>query len=163
MVTAYHCTYYPGHDKIPCDHSDGKRLAILGHHTISHGSIDDSYYTIPIIDIIYPQGAPLSGSDNESHDFAVGILQYPATWSEKVQPICLPSQDQEFAGRIAVAAGWGRFEPAHVTPQHSPTLQVVRLTVSRRIFDHYKMLGTELKMNDENDFMDPCAGDSGIS
>jgi hypothetical protein len=50
VLSAYHCTYHPSKDtgERPCDHSDGKRVAILGLHEFSYSQMN-RYNKIPII------------------------------------------------------------------------------------------------------------------
>merc|ERR1719357_336926 len=68
LLTAFHCTHRRRGAKSPCDHSDGKRLAAFG--TTEFISRKRSYYTIPIIDIMYPRDAPLKERIWKTHDFA---------------------------------------------------------------------------------------------
>ena len=66
-----------------CDHSDLKRVAVLG---TLHVDVDDrsltGKYVIPIMDVKFPSGAGYR-RDVESHDFALMVLQHPAKWSDK--------------------------------------------------------------------------------
>jgi V8-like Glu-specific endopeptidase len=50
VLSAYHCTYHPSRDtgKRPCNHSDGRRVAVLGQDRFSYLNIN-KYYKIPII------------------------------------------------------------------------------------------------------------------
>ena len=69
---------------------------------------------------------------DESHDFAMAILERDITFTDSIRPICIPRQvrmsetqateilksekgfkntklqDKEFGGMKAIAAGWGR-------------------------------------------------------
>jgi V8-like Glu-specific endopeptidase len=156
ILTAYHCTYHPVKDKgdKPCDHSDGKRLAVLGSHEFN---LDDSttYTHIPIIDVKYPENQGLKKGD-KFHDFAMLVLKEPAKFSDFIKPICLPQQDEDYGGKTAIAAGWGLYAHAH-----APVLQRVNLTVSTKKYKHTKMFGTELHKN-LGEFQDTCSGDSGL-
>jgi hypothetical protein len=161
VLTAYHCTYNKDKESgdKPCDHSDGKRLAVLGQHEIKKEEIN-SYYTIPIIEVKYPPNQLLNQSDTESHDLAMLILKEPAVLSKKVSLICLPNKNEDFSGQGAIAAGWGRTDVPEVSEEPSPLLKYVKLQVSRKKFKHKKMFGTELEKL-QNRYQDPCSGDSG--
>ena len=169
VLSAYHCTWSrkaPPHDgSTPCDHSDEKRLAILGHHAIiPNKKLDkDLYYTIPFIDVLYPNHGDqiFKRGDYHSHDLAILVLKFPARLSRNVQPICLPEQDQDFSGMTAEAAGWGRFAAPNVSTKNSHKLRTVRLTVSNKKYKHYNFFGTKLKKNKKGEYQDPCSGDSG--
>ena len=82
------------------------------------------------------------------------------TFSPKIKPICLPTQDQDFGGKPAEAAGWGMDGP-DVNPKQSSWLISVDLFVSKMKYDHSKMFGTELSTNLMGDYKDACSGDSG--
>ena len=90
------------------------------------------------------------------------VLKEPAKLSPKVQPICLPPPKAQYGGLNAVAAGWGRFAPDHVNSQlASPVLRKVTLKVSKKVYRHHYLFGTELNKNGKGEWMDPCRGDSG--
>ena len=160
ILTSYHCTFNPVHDSgyKPCDHSDGKRLAVLGRHyfRIEHLA---TYYAIPIIDVKYPAHQGL-WRDHKSHDFAMLVLKEPAMFSKNIKPICLPKQDEESGGKFAIAAGWGRTARPDVDTRQSPVLKSVKLMVSQKKYMHSKMFGTKL-CKKQGEFQDPCSGDSG--
>ena len=49
-----------------------------------------------------------TGSNVLTHDLAVLTLAHPVTFTDKVRPVCLPSDASlSFAGETATAAGWG--------------------------------------------------------
>ena len=110
VLTAFHCTR---NKKIslhkPCDHSDGKRVAILGHPDILDTS---TRLEVPITEVFCPPHAGLdSDMENiEDHDFAMVLLKTPVQFTKYIQPICLPKQGQEFSGETVTAAGWGLFK-----------------------------------------------------
>ena len=160
ILSAYHCAVNPNSVTADvCDHSDERRVAVLGEHKILLHKLA-SYITIPIIKVLYPPGAWLYEQDNDSHDFALFLLKHPAKYSRKVSPICLPDPTAEFGGVKAMAAGWGRTDKPSVNTKESPVLQSVRLTVSKMQYDHKKMFGTKLVKEDDK-YQDPCTGDSG--
>merc|ERR1712142_922866 len=56
VLTAYHCTHPPESDQKPCDHSDKKRLAIMGQLELyNKNSADNTGIAIPVIKVIYPE------------------------------------------------------------------------------------------------------------
>ena len=168
MASAYHCSYYPGpggDSSKPCDYSDNKRLAVLGHHKINLALVDMGYYyTIPIIDAKYPKHGKqvFRVYQYDSHDFVLFVLKTPARLSRTVQPICLPVQGQDFSGEIAVAAGWGRTTIPQVSRAQSPVLMAVNLRVHDKKYKHYNFFGTKLEKNRRGVYKDPCVGDSGM-
>lgn len=158
VLTAFHCTRDKNisFDK-PCDHSDGKRVAVLGQPNIFDSSTS---LEVPIIQVYYPPNAGLDSDmgNIEDHDFAMVFLKTPVKFTKNIQPICLPKQGQEFSGETVTTAGWGLFRPDR---NLSPILRKVNLTVSSKKYAHKKMFGTELRKNERGIYMDPCAGDSG--
>lgn len=160
ILTSFHCTYYGKAGPRPCDHSDGRRLAVLGLDTFVSSNLPN-YYSIPVIDIKYPPHAQFTLRDLASHDFAMGLLKEPAVFSATVAPICLPRQGDQHGGLQAVAAGWGRFTTPNVWPYQSKVLRRVVLRVSPKRYRHSAMLGTMLERNQEGVYKDPCRGDSG--
>ena len=124
----------------------------------ARAKLDKRY--VAILRALYPPNAWVEHGEYDSHDFLLYVLQHPARFNKKVQPICLPHPDAEFGGQKAIAAGWGRF--SHDQSSQSQVLRVVTLTVSRKVYKHRKLFGTILsKKNDL--YQDPCPGDSGWS
>ena len=158
VLTAHHCTT-PPRSGVPCDHSDEKRLAILGRIDIERSDYH-KYYTIPVVEVRVPPNGGLNPYNDDSHDFAMVILKHPAKYSDWVRPICLPHPGVEYGGMWAQAAGWGRTDVPSVTRSQSPTLKVVWLKVNPRKYRHKFMFGTYL-MKKGGVFQDPCSGDSG--
>merc|ERR1719153_900462 len=98
ILTAFHCTIdYLKSNTESCDHSDGKRLAVLGRHEILPHRMS-SYKTIPVIKVFTPPNAGLTDNDYKTHDFSLLQLKHPAKYSSKVSPICLPEPNAEFGG-----------------------------------------------------------------
>ena len=167
VLSSYHCTWTnktPPYDgSAPCDHSNEERVAVLGAHKVNVWAVPNnpSYYTIPIIDVRYPKHGKqvIKEEDINTHDFAILVLKYPAKLSDKVQPICLPKQGLTYWGSKARAAGWGMHKKG--SEKQSYFLRTVSLRVSKKSYDHYSFIGTELKKNEKGEYMDPCGGDSG--
>ena len=83
IATSFHCTDKKKGDVEPCDHSDGRRYAILGAHYLAGPEGKHNQYTIPIIDIESPPGRYYRKDVEESHDFALAVLKHAAKWSSK--------------------------------------------------------------------------------
>ena len=132
---------------------------ILGQHHINLRHLR-YYYTIPVIDTRNPPNAWLQIWRPETHDIAMLILKEPAIYSHVVQPICLPHPNAEFSGKMAKAAGWGRYTRPQISTRQSPILRTVWLRVSPKKYHHFKMFGTVLSKKDGL-YQDPCSGDSG--
>merc|ERR1712142_187211 len=69
VLTAFHCTIdnsLDPHSTKPCDHSDKKRLAILGDIRVDLDYIDKNEYKIPVVDVKVPPNAGLTRGDHES-------------------------------------------------------------------------------------------------
>ena len=157
MLTAYHCTYHKDTGK-PCDHSDGKTLAYFGAHRFTKKDRNKTF-SIPIIDVKFPPFAEVNKSDSNTHDLAIRVLKSPLFFSSKIRPICLPDPGEEFYGESVMAAGWGK---THKNSKQSSVLKAVKLTVSKKRYNHTKLIGTELSKNKGGEYQDPCTGDSGI-
>ena len=113
LLSSYHCTYHSKtkNRNVPCNHSDEKRRAYIGRHRFVKKE-SKSYYSIPIIDVLYPEpgNQVFSFTEDRSHDLALMILKTPVTFSKTVCPICLQQRDQQFPGVQAISAGWGSDE-----------------------------------------------------
>ena len=131
ILSAYHCAVALGSRNTKlCDHSDGRRKAILGQHKIDFQKLWN-YTVISITQVKSPPNGRLTGRYN-SHDFALFIMERPVTFDDTISPICLPQQNEEFGGGNAVAAGWGRFDKPTMNTGQSPVLRKVWLTVSNK-------------------------------
>merc|ERR1712142_293859 len=163
VLTAFHCTVTIGDRWAtkPCDHSDGKRMAILGANTINMYDVKynpSKYNMIPVVEARNPPNAPFMSWTLKSHDFAMLVLKYPAKYDEYVRPICLPYPGAEYGNRVAIAAGWGR--TGHNSGHTSPKLKAVYLKVNPKQYEHRYIFGT-FTVKKDNKWQDPCGGDSG--
>jgi len=161
VLSAHHCTTSYGcySQCKPCDHSDGKRIAVVGSTEIYNERLwKYPYYRV--VDVRTPPNGWLVYGDYESHDFAMLILEKPVEFNDKVRPICLPHPDAEFGGKEAIAAGWGRTHIPTLNKNQSPHLKYVPLKVNPRKFSHRFMFGTKVSKKDDV-YQDPCSGDSG--
>ena len=158
VFSAYHCAKIPNPDTL---------CAVLGAHRIEDFNTTRSWneatgsQRIPIKEIRHPPNQGLRIDDIKSHDFVLMVLERPARFGLKVQPICLPLPNAEYGGLWAVAAGWGRYKPGGIERHSSPVLRKVDLEVSKKIYENPNVLGTVLRKV-RNIRQDPCAGDSGM-
>jgi len=156
VLSAFHCAipYDSPYQTYPCDHSDGRTVALLGMHY--NGDQEDR---IPIVEVYYPRNPNRVGRDYSSHDFVLYRLAKPARYTNKVGPICLPEPNSEYGGEKATAAGWGRtYGPS--TSHQSPFLKKVELRVNPKRYKHKYVFGTKLEKIG-GVYQDPCSGDSG--
>ena len=62
------------------------------------------------------------------YDYAIITLEEPLTFSDKIQPACLPhTQTDMFVNRVAITSGWGGF--GHPTANFAPKLKEVKMKV----------------------------------
>merc|ERR1719489_644738 len=169
VLTAYHCAILRG-EKKPCDHSDGKRIALMGQNEWAPNNGTSRGITMPITGIIFPKNAGFSKRDKDfkDHDFAIYVLEDPVKFRNDILPICLPPQGASFGGVKAVAAGWGKFalndNKNPWTNMESPLLKRINLRVSSTAYKHEKMMGTLVEgpaASGKGEWQDPCAGDGG--
>jgi len=173
ILTSFFCAINKKESRTtPCDHSDEKRVAIMGQNSLRTQDVDGAK-TVPLIDVKYPspKNVPFDPKNNgkdglRTHSFAMYILKTPVVFSNNIAPICLPVQStrNRYSGKEAVAAGWGRFYPKQHgvdwTGTQSDLLKQVNLMVTNTTYKHYKMFGTEVDFKDGLE-QDPCAGDGG--
>jgi len=156
VLSAFHCaTKLHGRSDRVCDHSDGKRLALVGRHNQYWGG-----EAVPIIKAHHPPNAELWAHQLSSHDFLLYELARPVVFSDTVGTICLPEPGADFSGEKVIAAGWGRTDGPSISTDQSPVLKAVELRVSRRKYQHKYLFGTEVIKKDGK-YQDPCSGDSG--
>jgi len=162
VLSAFHCaTPIGSRQNYPCDHSDGERVALLGMHYARSWNWKnwDQEATIPIVEAHYPPNPTIQYYWNDlSHDFVLYRLKWPATYTNKVGPICLPEPNSEYGGEKATAAGWGRTGVNNRF--QSPVLKKVELRVNPKRYEHKYMFGTKLEKIG-GVYQDPCSGDSG--
>jgi len=161
ILTAYHCLMRSSDTK-PCDHSDGKRKAVLGSNVVTY---DGMFYAgtaggISLKKFVYPPNAGLAwNSGPEAHDIAIYILDRPVTFSSKIQPICLPAPGTSYAGEPAIVAGWGDYRKGN--HPNSERLRKVSQKVHGVVRGRRPFISTEIQTTWNGTPMDPCSGDSG--
>ncbi|XP_056140347.1 enteropeptidase [Lampris incognitus] len=153
LVTAAHCVY-------------GKNLhvqfwtAVLGLHAHRHLNSSDvqrRHIDRVIIHRHYNRRT-------KQADIAMMHLHAPVTFTDSVQPVCLPQQEQEFeAGRKCVIAGWGR-----TAEQGSPSdvLQEAQVPLLSQVqcqnqLPEYNITASMVCAGLPEGGVDSCQGDSG--
>ena len=95
VASAFHCAINTHESRRePCDHSDGRRYAIVGAHDLGEGG-----RRVAIIDVRHPPGAPYTHNRKDSHDFALMVLERPLKWSaegEMIKILCLKSSTYRY-------------------------------------------------------------------
>ena len=159
FLTAYHCTcnfYLEGR---PVNYKQLNMVALLGAHDVRKPNTCTSVKVIDCIFPSYPKPYSLRLEEtgqpqNDRHDIAMCIFEKPVTFTKTIAPICLPSLDEDSAGKNAVTAGWGMTETKTVSPVLKKVEQVVSKEESVRYI--YNQLTTKLSEKGTT-----CSGDSG--
>uniref|UniRef100_A0A8C4TAC8 Hepsin n=1 Tax=Erpetoichthys calabaricus TaxID=27687 RepID=A0A8C4TAC8_ERPCA len=98
---------------ITAAHCFSERHRVLSRWHVFTGSISQTSpgNNLPIQAVIYHSGyQPFvdSNIDDNSNDIAVIFLATPLTFSEYIQPVCLPALSQQLSdGKICTVTGWG--------------------------------------------------------
>ena len=71
---------------------------------------------------------------------------------------CLPVPGDEFGGKNAVAAGWGQTKLHSAQSNH--LMKITLEVLPPKEGDNF--IFTKLEKNLNNQYLDPCAGDSGL-
>jgi len=160
ILTAYHCLRRERSDTKPCDHSDGKRKAVLGTNVVTYdGILFGSAGGISLKKFAYPPHAGLRTFAPETHDIAIYILDKSVTFSREIQPICLPAPGTSYAGEPAIVAGWGDYRIGN--HRNSERLRKVSQKVHGVVRGRRPLISTEIQTTWNGTPMDPCSGDSG--
>merc|ERR1719244_1446170 len=156
IVSSFHCgtNFFENPNRI-CDHSDEQRKAYFGVHVFDNQLIH-TYDSIPIIDVRHPR-RPAIQDKLESHDMALFILKHPVRYSNKVRPVCLPQQFQDFSRQRAVTVGWGMYA---INSTHSREPRQVELNIAPQRAQ-CKLMSTIVGISSLGLPQDPCSGDSG--
>ena len=106
VLTAAHCIIRSKFGKAPGHDSDGNIFVLLGINNIADGHGEDAHIIANVSDYaLHPTWETL---DMLGSDLAVLTLTSPVQYSDKVKPICLPSNPgQNYVGKVAVASGFG--------------------------------------------------------
>ena len=106
VLTAAHCIIRSKFGKAPGHNSDGIIYVLLGINNIADGYGEDAHIIANVSDYtLHPTWETL---DLLGADIAVVTLSSPVQYSDKVKPICLPSNPgKNYVGKVAVASGFG--------------------------------------------------------
>ncbi|XP_050527110.1 serine protease filzig-like [Daktulosphaira vitifoliae] len=101
------------------------------------------------------------------NDIALLELESPVSYDQHIVPICMPDEDDDFTGRMAVVTGWGRLKYGGGVPSILQEVQVPILEnqICQELFEkggHSKtILNSFLCAGYANGQKDSCEGDSG--
>uniref|UniRef100_A0A8C3YND0 Enteropeptidase n=1 Tax=Catagonus wagneri TaxID=51154 RepID=A0A8C3YND0_9CETA len=153
LVSAAHCVY--GRNLEP-----SKWKAVLGLHMTSN--LTSPQIVTRLIDEIIIN--PHYNKRRKDSDIAMMHLEFKVNYTDYIQPICLPEENQVFPpGRICSIAGWGR-----VVYQGSPadTLQEADVPLlsnekCQQQMPEYNITENMMCAGYEEGGIDSCQGDSG--
>ncbi|CAI6356349.1 unnamed protein product [Macrosiphum euphorbiae] len=101
------------------------------------------------------------------NDIALLELESPVSYDQHIVPICMPDDEDDFTGRMAVVTGWGRLKYGGGVPSILQEVQVpiIENQVCQDMFEtagHTKsILSSFLCAGYANGQRDSCEGDSG--
>ncbi|KAM9728247.1 enteropeptidase [Menidia menidia] len=150
LLTAAHCVYGKN---VHLEHWS----AILGLHAQSELGSEVQPVDRIIIHREYDRRS-------KEADIALMHLQTPASLSEWVQPVCLPSQGQSFpAGTPCFIAGWGREAEGGPIPDvlQEAELPLLSAPECQRLLPEYDLSPKMLCAGYPQGGVDSCQGDSG--
>ncbi|XP_057677552.1 enteropeptidase [Corythoichthys intestinalis] len=151
LLTAAHCVY--GKDR-PLSRWSAK----LGLLAQSHASDTHSFQ----IDGVFMN--PHYNRLSKEADIAMMRLNTPANFTDLIQPVCLPKNDQEFpAGRKCWITGWGRQEEQGSLPDvlQEAKVPLVDRASCQRDLPEYTITSSMLCAGIREGGVDSCQGDSG--
>jgi len=162
ILTAFHCTCNFFLEGKPVDYKKVKIKALLGAHDIR---TPNACTGAKVIGVKFPSNPKpyskeleqLGKPQNDRHDIAMYILEKPVTYSTTIKPICLPNLNENFSGKKAVTAGWGKTEKGYQSPVLRKVEQIVN---AKAIEKKFNVLHNQLttKVSEKGT---TCAGDSG--
>ncbi|XP_028976621.2 enteropeptidase [Esox lucius] len=153
LVTAAHCIY-------------GKNIhlsnwvAVLGLHSQANVGVLPSQ-TRKVDRVIMNKHY---NKQTKDADIAMMHLQTNVTFTEYIQPICLPRSDQQFeAGRKCFIAGWGREaeQGAVSNVLQQATLPLLSQSECQKLLPEYNITARMLCAGYPEGGVDSCQGDSG--
>ena len=106
VLTAAHCLVRSSNGPAAGNITDGNIYVLLGINNVADGNGEDAHIITNVSDyVLHPTYETL---DLMGSDVAVLTLTSPVQYSDKVKPICLPSNPgQNYEGKVAVASGFG--------------------------------------------------------
>lgn len=153
LVSAAHCVY--GRHLEP-----SKWKAILGLHMTSN--LTSPQVVIRVIDQIVIN--PHYNKRRKDNDIAMMRLELEVTYTDYIQPICLPEESQLFPpGRICSIAGWGRLVHQGPTPNilQEAHVPLVSNEKCQQQMPEYNITENMVCAGYEEGGIDSCQGDSG--
>ena len=167
VLSSYHCSYNMDLDSgnKPCNHRDGKRVAIIGEDKIDiekaeHGNF---YCSIPVTKVIYPDTRNKNMREDpknlNAHDMAVFVLKHAVLDSFCVASICLPPPNLNLTHlwRKGHLVGW-----KHANDAKNPNLRELvetRLEVGQ--YSKYEKMVKTQERKPNGAFHSTCPGESG--
>ncbi|XP_053421792.1 enteropeptidase isoform X2 [Nycticebus coucang] len=153
LVSAAHCVY--GRNMQP-----SKWTAILGLHVTSN--LTSPQTTTVLIDQIVIN--PHYNKQTKDNDIAMMHLEVKVNYTDYIQPICLPEENQVFPpGRKCFIAGWGRLAHQGPTPDILQEADVPLLSNEKckQQMPEYNITENMICAGYEEGEIDTCQGDSG--
>ncbi|XP_010643952.1 enteropeptidase [Fukomys damarensis] len=153
LVSAAHCVY--GRNLDP-----SKWNAILGLHDSTN--LTSPHIESRLIDQIVIN--PLYNKRIKDSDIAMMRLVFKVNYTDYIQPICLPEENQDFLpGRNCSIAGWGRLESEGPTVDILQEANVPLLSNEKcqQLMPEYNITQNMICAGYEEGGTDTCQGDSG--
>ncbi|XP_075860355.1 enteropeptidase [Microcebus murinus] len=153
LVSAAHCVY--GRNLEP-----SKWTAILGLHTTSNLT-SPQIVALSIDQIVIN---PLYSKQRKDNDIAMMHLELKVNYTDYIQPICLPEENQVFSpGRKCSIAGWGRVVHQGPTANVLQEADVPLLSNEKcqQQMPEYNITENMICAGYEEGGIDTCQGDSG--
>ncbi|XP_054432604.1 enteropeptidase [Pteronotus mesoamericanus] len=153
LVSAAHCVY--GRNLEP-----SKWKAVLGLHETSN--LTSPQVVTRLIDQIVIN--PHYNKRTKNNDIAMMHLEFKVNYTDYIQPICLPEEDQVFPpGRICSIAGWGRVVHQGPTADILQEADVPLLSNEKcqQQMPEYNITENMVCAGYEEGGIDSCQGDSG--
>jgi transmembrane serine protease 3 len=159
ILTAAHCIKQPGRwtDLNPAD------LTVnLGEHSITNADKGEQKMKVEAFEIHSKYD-----EDTSANDIAVVQLKTPVTFSETIQPVCLPNSNSKMPdpGTKCIVAGWGTTSEGG--RQSDKLMQVFSPILSDQDCTSTQFYGTEMQADKmfcagyKEGQKDSCQGDSG--
>ncbi|XP_076311602.1 serine proteinase stubble-like [Tachypleus tridentatus] len=113
--------------------------------------------------------APYPKFDRATFEYDLALLRLyePVKFQKNILPICIPSGDEDYVGRSATIAGWGRLYEDGPLPETLHDVKVPVIT-NRKCMDMYRKAGYIEDIPDificaglSKGELDSCEGDSG--
>ena len=70
---------------------------------------------------------PEYNDETMEHDFAIVKLKKSISFSNKMNPVCLPDPNEKYEGVQAIVSGWGEIRRRFQQSKSNPILQLVKI------------------------------------